>query len=136
MSTEELTHDPERDPRLAALLAEADPAPAFAPADWERMRARVAESAELPLARLRREERAAPARRLRLRALVPMAAVAGIAAAVLAVTLPGRGEAAPLTPEEEAQLEEIVDASIPENVDLLISGEAAQAELLEAAVGS
>jgi hypothetical protein len=129
------TH-PARDPRdaeLASLLDSLDPVPTLAGADWERLHGRVAAQAELPLARLRRRRRLGP---VWLRALVPTAAVAGLAAAVVAVNGGRSGEPAALPPEEQRIVDQIVEASLPEGVDLLISGEDAQAALLEAAVGS
>jgi hypothetical protein len=132
-----MSTDPTRDPRdaeLASLLHAVDPVPALADDDWQTLRGRVAAQAELPLARLRRRRRVGP---VWLRALVPTAAVAGLAAAVVAVNGGRTGEVpAALPPEEQQIVDQIVEASLPEDVDLLVSGEAAQAALLEAAVGS
>ena len=113
-----------RDPQLARALAglQGDP-PAV---EWDALRARVAAQAELPLARRRR------ARTLHrgVRALVPLAAAAGIAA----VTLTSRQPADPaLTAEDQAVVEEILSLSVPDQVDLLITGRAAEQAMLEAA---
>ena len=115
-----------RDPQLARALAglQGDP-PAV---EWDALRARVAARAELPLARRRR------ARTLHrgMRALVPLAAAAGIAA----ITLTSRQQAeAALSPEDQAVVEEILSLSVPDQVDLLITGQAAERALLETAAG-
>lgn len=116
----------ERDPELADLLHEAVPTPPAA--DWGALQRRITASAALPLARARR--RAAFVRSLRT--WVPLAAAAGLAGAYLALT-PGR--AAP-RPEEQVMIDRMVDASLPEAVDQLISGEAARGALLEVVGGS
>jgi hypothetical protein len=125
MSTH-LDHDPERDESLAALLRDAaEPVPAM---DWDAMRTRIAAAAELPLARARR--RAQPRRGSLLRALLPLAAAAGIAGGYVAL------RPAPSRDGDQAMVDEMVAASLPETVDQLISGEAAQGALLEVVAGS
>ncbi|HEU0299380.1 MAG TPA: hypothetical protein VFR37_08000 [Longimicrobium sp.] len=114
-----------RDPGLARALAGLDAEPPAV--EWDALRARVAAQAELPLARRRR------ARTLHrgMRALVPLAA-AGIAA----ITLTSRHEAeAALSPEEQAVVDEILSLSVPDQVDLLITGQAAEQAMLEVAAG-
>lgn len=114
-----------RDPALAAALRGMDDdAPAM---DWEALRARVTAQAELPLARRRRTL----ALRRGLRAIVPLAAAAGIAAVALG-GLPGRDQT--LSQEERAVVEEILTLSTPDQVGLLMSGEAAEQAMLEAVV--
>jgi hypothetical protein len=120
-----MSTEPARDPELAALLRRAAGDPP--PADLERLRSAVTARAELPLARLRR-----PARVGR-RAWLPLGIAASVAAAL---TLALRPDPRPLPAEEQRVVEAIVDASIPENVDLMISGDAARGALLAAAVGS
>lgn len=113
----------DRDPALAAALGGLDgdaPAP-----DWDALRARVAAAAGLPLARRRRTLSI----RRGLRAVVPLAAAAGIAAIALG-GLPGREPA--LTQEERAVVEEILTLSTPDQVGLLMTGEAAEQAMLEA----
>lgn len=124
MNTE---YDPERDRELGGLLREAGGE--LPPVDWETLHARIAAAAELPLARRRR-----PARRLHplLRTLVPLAAAAGLAGAYVAL----KPEATDLPAQEQAIIEQMVNASLPESVDQLITGEAAQGALLEVVAGS
>jgi hypothetical protein len=124
MSNEEITRDPE----LAALLRAAAPGPPVDDVDWERLRGAVSARAELPLARLRRD---APRRRW-----LPLGAAAAIAAAAFAVALRTEPAPAPLPVEERRLVEAIVAESLPANVDQMISGDAAEGALLEAAVGS
>jgi hypothetical protein len=113
----------ERDPALAAALRGMDgDAPAM---DWDALRARVTAQAELPLARRRRTL----AIRRGLRAIVPLAAAAGIAALALG-GLPGREP--PLSQEERAVVEEILTLSTPDQVGLLMTGEAAEQAMLQA----
>jgi hypothetical protein len=116
-----------RDPVLGAALR--DLYGEVPPPDLGALRARVAADAGLPLARRRR---AAPLSR-RLRAVLPLAAAAGIAAVALA-TLPGRRPA--LSQAEAAVVEEILDLSVPGEVGALMSGEAADQALLEAVDGA
>ena len=113
----------ERDPALAAALRGMDgDAPAM---DWDALRARVTAQAERPLARRRRTLSI----RRGLRAVVPLAAAAGIAAVALG-GLPGREP--PLSQEERAVVEEILTLSTPDQVGLLMTGEAAEQAMLEA----
>lgn len=113
-----------RDPALAAALRAADDAPEV---DWEALRTRITAAAELPLARRRQPRRPSP----RLRALVPLAAAAGVAGLALAV-LPDR-EPPPISPQERVEIQAALQESLPEQVGLLLSGEAAEAALLESA---
>jgi hypothetical protein len=113
----------QRDPALAAALRGMDgDAPAM---DWDALRARVTAEAELPLARRRRTF----SMRRGLRAIVPLAAAAGIAAIALG-GLPGREP--PLSQEERAVVDEILTLSTPDQVGLLMAGEAAEQAMLEA----
>jgi hypothetical protein len=113
----------ERDPALAAALRGLDDdAPAL---DWDALRARVTAQAELPLARRRRTLSI----RRGLRAVLPLAAAAGIAAVALG-GLPGREP--PLSQEERAVVEEILTLSTPDQVGLLMTGEAAEQAMLQA----
>jgi hypothetical protein len=113
----------DRDPALAAALRGMDgDAPAM---DWDALRARVTAQAELPLARRRRTMSV----RRTLRAVVPLAAAAGIAAVALG-GIPGREKT--LSQEERAVVEEILTLSTPDQVGLLMTGEAAEQAMLEA----
>lgn len=112
-----------RDPELAAALRALD-GPAPEP-HWDDLRARVAALAQLPLARRRR----ALALRRGLRAVVPLAAAAGIAAVALR-GVPGDEPA--LSQEERAVVEEIITLSTPDPVASLMTGEAAEQALLQA----
>ncbi len=127
MSNEEITRDPE----LASLLRGAAPEPPVDDVDWERLRGAVSARAELPLARLRRD---APPRWTRR--LLPLGAAAGIAAAAFGVALRPAPAPEPLPGEERRLVEAIVAESLPANVDQMISGDAAEGALLEAAMGS
>ena len=112
-----------RDPALAAALRGVDDdAPQM---DWDALRARVTAQAELPLARRRRTL----SLRRGMRAIVPLAAAAGIAAVALG-GLPGREP--PLSQEERAVVDEILTLSTPDQVGLLMTGEAAEQAMLEA----
>jgi hypothetical protein len=115
-----------RDPALAAALHDASGAPA-PEVDWEALRARISANAQMPLARRRQSRRTA----VRLRALLPLAAAAGIAGLALA-TVP-EGRAPDVTPQERSDIQAALRESLPEQVALLISGEAAEAALLESA---
>jgi len=122
----------DRDPRLAAALRESYGDPPEI--DWNALRARVAAQAELPLARLRHAQPQAvqpQARRWRpLRALVPLAAAAGIAGTAFTLTRP---QEKPLTQADRQQVEQILDATTPALADMVDpGGEAA----LSAALGS
>lgn len=112
----------ERDPALAAALDGRDgDTPAV---NWDALRARTVAAAELPLARRRRTL----SFRRGLRAVVPLAAAAGIAAVALR-GLPGNP---PLSQEERAVVEEILTLSTSDQVGLLMTGEAAEQAMLEA----
>jgi hypothetical protein len=113
----------DRDPALAAALHGLDvDTPTV---DWDALRARAVAAAELPLARRRRTR----ALRRGVRAVVPLAAAAGIAAVALR-GLPGG--APQLSQEERAVVEEILTLSTPDQVGLLMTGEAAEQAMLEA----
>jgi hypothetical protein len=114
-----------RDPALAAALRGLD-APTAAEPEWDALRARITASAALPLARRRR----ALGLRRRLRAVVPLAAAAGIAALALG-GLSDHNEPR-LSQEERAVVEEILTLSTPHQVELLMTGQAAEQALLEA----
>ncbi|HSU13107.1 MAG TPA: hypothetical protein VLK66_03330 [Longimicrobium sp.] len=132
---ETFTHDPDRDPVLSAALRDAYgevPEP-----DFGRMRGALMARAELPLARLRREQRVQPARR-RFRALVPLAAAAGVAGTALALTF--HQPAAPrrdreVSAADRAQVEQILNESLPSPGEML-AGQGAGDDLLDAAIGS
>ena len=119
---DEMTRDPVLGAALRDLHGEAPQV------DWDALRSRVSASAELPLARRRR------ARSLTrgMRAVLPLAAAAGIAAVAVA-TLPDRQPR--LSRADEAVVEEILDLSVPGEVGALMSGEAADQALLEAVAG-
>lgn len=114
-----------RDPALAAALRGLDASSGGEP-DWDALRARVSASAALPLARRRR----ALSLRRGLRTVIPFAAAAGIAA----VTLRGVADhnEPRLSQEERAVVEEILTLSTPDQVELLMTGQAAEQALLEA----
>lgn len=124
------TLDPQRDAFLGRSLRELDrdvPQP-----DWNRLRSSIRSEAELPLARLRRGERGpARSRRLIAAAAVVVALVGGLL--VVRENPPPPPVAA--TSSHEPVVEEIVDASLPDQVAALISGEAAEDALLSAALG-
>lgn len=112
-----------RDPQLAAALRALD-GPAPTP-DLDALRARVTASAQLPLARRRR----ALGVRRGLRAVVPLAAAAGIAAVALRGLPAGEPR---LSQEERAVVEEIITLSTPDPIASLMTGEAAEQALLQA----
>jgi len=119
--------DPEHDEALSGLLRDAaGPTPAV---DWDALRSRITAAAELPLAQSRRQVR----RRLSplMRALLPLAAAAGIAGAYVTMR-----PAADMTARDQAMVDQMVEASLPESVDQLINGEATQGALLEVVEGS
>jgi len=118
--------DVSRDPVLGAALHDAAGAPA-PEVDWEALRARISADARMPLARRRQPRRTA----VRLRALLPLAAAAGVAGLALA-TVPDRRPPA-VTPQERTEIQAALRESLPDQVALLISGEAAEAALLESA---
>ncbi|HYH78254.1 MAG TPA: hypothetical protein VEX86_00605 [Longimicrobium sp.] len=118
---------PERDPQLAAALRTAYGDPPEI--DWTALRGRVAAQAELPLARRRHAQ---PRRWRPLRALVPLAAAAGIAGAAFALTRPAEP---PLTQADRQQVEQILNATTPALSDL-VTAPGGSEELLSAALGS
>lgn len=138
---DDLTPTPQRDPQLAALLRAAEPEPPLEAVDWAAMRARLSQRAELPLAARRAEARTRTAVR-RPRWLVPLAAAASVAVAVLA----GRAAMAPAPADPGAvavdssrahpAVDVLVDGAVAEQVDDLISGQADADALLLAAVGT
>jgi hypothetical protein len=113
----------DRDPALAAALHGLDgDTPAV---DWDALRARTTAAAALPLARRRRTL----SFRRGMRAVVPLAAAAGIAAVALR-GLPGGDP--PLSQEERAVVEEILTLSTPDQVGLMMTGEATEQAMLAA----
>ena len=118
-----------RDSRLGDLLrGEAGAAP-LGEVDWEALRGRIAAGAELPLARRRRS----PALARPLRVLLPLAAAAGITG----VALGGPGtRPTPLSPQDQAVVEAILEESLPDQVGQLITGEAADHAMLEEISGT
>jgi hypothetical protein len=144
------------DPRLAAALRDVHGDPPEHEVDWDRMQGAISAKAELPLARLRAAARArsgdeaahapaaaVPVRKiasLRTRWLVPAAAAASIAlVAVSGVlkrdTIAGSGGQV-ATQVREPTVDQMVEASMPDPVGKLISGEAESDALLSAAVGT
>ena len=131
---ETFPHDPGRDAALSAALHDAyGPVPK---PDLDRMRGALLAQAELPLARLRREQRAQPARR-RFRSLVPFAAAAGVAGLALALGVhpPAAPRDREVSAADRAQVEQILDESLPSPGEML-AGQGAGDDLLSAAIGS
>jgi hypothetical protein len=127
------THDDDlgRDPELAAALRDAygdPPEP-----DWNALHGAVMARAELPLARLRRAEAKPSAWPARFRALVPLAAAAGIAGTALALRV--REPEPRVTAADRAQVELILNESIPD-LGELVTGQTGSEQLLNAAIGS
>lgn len=110
--------DPPRDPDLARMLRAAAPGPAGSP-DWDVLRARIHERAELPLAR--RRKRRAPQ-------WVQAVAMFG-AAACLAVVVRGVPSSAP-----PPVTEPLISRSTEQEIQRLISGQAEREALLQAAL--
>lgn len=125
------TDDIMRDPALGAALRDSYGDPPEI--DFAALQGAVMARAELPLARMRRAKRSPW--QSRFRAFVPLAAAAGVVgtAFALGVTTPG-GEP-PLTAAEQAQVEQILDASLPD-VGELVVGQMSNEQLLDAAAGS
>ena len=116
----------ERDPALAAALRDAYGEPPEA--DWEALRGAVMAKAELPLARMRQARRSSPWA-VRFRALVPLAAAAGVVGTVFAL---GVREPEPrVSAADRAQVEQILNESLPDVSELVGSD-----QLLSAAIGS
>ena len=115
----------DRDPALQAALRDAYGDPPEA--DWNALRGAVMARAELPLARLRRTRRSPwPAR---FRALVPLAAAAGVVGTAFAM---GVHQPEPrVTAADRAQVEQILNESLPTPSELVESD-----QLLSAAIGS
>jgi len=131
---ESFVHDPDRDAALSAALRDAyGPVPE---PDLDRMRGALMAQAELPLARLRRDGRAQPARG-RFRSLVPLAAAAGVAglALVLGVHAPAAPRHHEVSAADRAQVEQILNESLPSPGEML-AGQGAGDDLLSAAIGS
>jgi len=131
---ESWTHDGlERDPALAAALRDAYGDPPET--DWDALRGAMVASAELPLARLRRTQRTSrqSPRQTRLRALVPLAAAAGVVG--IAFALGAREPEPRITAADRAQVEQILNESIPDVAEL-VTGQTGSEQLLNAAIGS
>jgi hypothetical protein len=114
-----------RDPELELALrgAYGDPPEA----DWDALRGAVLARAELPLAGLRRTRRSPW--QGRFRALVPLAAAAGVVATAFAL---GVHEPQPrVTAADRAQVELILNESLPDPAEMIESE-----QLLSAAIGS
>lgn len=123
------TEDVERDPALQAALrgAYGDPPEA----DWDALRGAVMARAELPLARMRRTRRSPW--QTRFRALVPLAAAAGVVGTAFAL---GVHQPEPrVTAADRAQVELILNESLPD-VSELVASQAGSEQLLDAAIGS
>jgi len=119
------TDPPGRDPELELALrgAYGDPPEA----DWDALRGAVMAQAELPLARLRRTQRTSW--QARFRALVPLAAAAGVVATAFAL---GTHQPQPrVTAADRAQVEQILNESLPDPSEMVGSE-----QLLSAAIGS
>src|SRR4051812_16882473 len=101
----------DRDPQLAAALRDAYGEPPEA--DWNALRGRISARAELPLARMRHAQ---PRRWRPLRALVPLAAAAGIAGTAFTLARPHEK---PLTQADRQQVEQILNATTPALSDLV-----------------
>jgi hypothetical protein len=127
---ENWTDEPGRDPELEMALRGAYGAPPEA--DWDALRGAVMARAELPLARMRRSGRQSPWP-ARLRALVPLAAAAGVVGTAFAL---GVQQPQPrVTAADRAQVEQILNESIPD-VSELVAGQGGGEQLLNAAIGS
>jgi len=117
----------ERDPRLAAALRDSyGDVPEI---DFAALHARITAQAELPLARMRKTQ---PRGWRPLRALVPLAAAAGIAGTALVLTRP---QEKALTQADRQQVEQILNATTPALSDL-VAPQGGSDELLNAALGS
>jgi len=116
---------PDRDPRLGAALRDAyGEVPEI---DFAALRGRITAQAELPLARAGKSQ---PRGWRPLRALVPLAAAAGIAGAAFTLTRP----APPAVPTvaDRQQVEQILNATTPDLAELV----APQGDELLTALGS
>jgi len=122
-------NDAGRDPALTAALRDAYGDPPEA--DWDALRGAVTARAELPLARMRRPRRSPW--QTRFRALVPLAAAAGVVGTAFAL---GVREPEPrVTAADRAQVEQILNESLPD-VSELVASQAGSEQLLNAAIGS
>jgi hypothetical protein len=118
---------PDRDARLGAALRDAcGDVPEI---DFAALRGRIGAQAELPLARMRTAQ---PRRWRPIRALIPLAAAAGIGSAAFALTRP---QEKPLTQADRQQVEQILNATTPALSDL-VAGQNGSEDLLNAALGS
>jgi len=123
------TDDIERDPALTAALrgAYGDPPET----EWDALRGAVMARAELPLARMRHTRRSPW--QARFRALVPLAAAAGVVGTAFAL---GVHQPEPrVTAADRAQVELILNESLPD-VSELVASQAGSDQLLDAAIGS
>jgi hypothetical protein len=145
------------DAAFANALRRGEPEPPLHEVDWDGMRARLNAGAELPLARLRAEARQAapdaateaPARPVAVRTraagsralrwLVPLAAAAGMGGLLLGRPLPtpsSHGTAVPVAQPAPAEVQAILDATIPDRVDVAIDREEADEEaVITASIG-
>ena len=125
------TDDFTRDPALGAALR--DSYGAAPEIDFAALQGAVMARAELPLARMRRGTRSPW--QARFRAFVPLAAAAGVVGTAFALGVTAPGGEPPLTAAEQAQVEQILDASLPD-VGELVVGQLSNEQLLNAAAGS
>ncbi|HVG44875.1 MAG TPA: hypothetical protein VM890_09095 [Longimicrobium sp.] len=116
----------DRDPALQAALCDAYGDPPEA--DWNALRGAVMARAELPLARMRRT-RQSPWQ-ARFRALVPLAAAAGVVATAFALGV-HEPQQPRVTAADRAQVEQILNESLPTPSELVETD-----QLLSAAIGS
>jgi hypothetical protein len=130
---ESWTHDddPGRDPALAAALRDAYGDPPEA--DWNALHGAVMARAELPLARLRRPRKSPW--QVRFRALVPLAAAAGVVGTAFALGVREPVHEPRVTAADRAQVEQILNESMPD-VTELVAGQTGSEQLLNAAIGS
>jgi len=110
-----------RDPALSAALRDTyGEAPEI---DFAALRGAVMARAELPLARMRREQRKAPWP-MRFRALVPLAAAAGVVGAfALGVQAPGTSRQPQVSEADRAQVEQILNESMPDVGEMVGGGD-------------
>lgn len=129
--------EPIRDPMLADALRAAEGEVPFDAVEWTALSARIRTGAALPLARRRRDARAARTRRLAVRWAVPLAAAATVAGLAL-----GRAPATPAADvrdeiaRQDPTIETIVNASLPDPVERQLSGEADRNAVLAGMTGS
>lgn len=137
MNHDDLRHDPAPDPQLQAALRSLEGEPPVEQVDWEALRRRITERAELPLARRRRTNRQA---HRWLRPFLPAAAAAGLVLAVF-FSMRGPGETPALPAGDEPRPESVVTVEEALRADLsdqefvlLVSGLEDSDELLRLAV--